>query len=445
MVIDKLRDEFKNKRVLVVGLGLQGGGVGVVNFFSKLGAKVTVTDKKNHTELKLSIKKIKKNKNLKLVLGKHDLKDFINQDLIIKGPSVPWNLPEIIEAKKHKIPILMEIPFFFKYSPTQNIIGITGTRGKSTTTNLIFSLLKKSGFNVFLGGNIPNISTISLLEKLHEDDWIVLELSSWSLSGMKTVKMSPHISVFTNLYPDHLNYYKDMNEYFKDKSYVYKFQTKNDFLVANQSLRLRIEKQPPASKIIYINSKSIKFNLLHLKGVHNRENAACAFQVGKILNIKISKIKKILQNSRGLPFRQEVVRKMGNITFINDTTSTTPVATEKAIERFYPKGKIILILGGNSKELPTVSLINKLKNVSKIIFLEGSFTRELYDQIMHKYPNKVTSVYSRLSDAVDKAYSEAKRINSKTFVLLSPGATSFATFKNEFDRGEQFNKLIKKL
>lgn len=447
-VYSLLQKKYKNKKVLVVGLGLQGGGVGIASFFAELGAKVVVTDKKNQQQLRPSVEKLK-NLPIKFHLGNHELKDFLEADLIFKGPSVPWSMKEIVEAEKKGIPVEMEMSFFASYFPGK-IIGITGTRGKSTTTLMIFHLLKNSGFSVFLGGGLPGISTINYLKTLKKTDWVVMELSSWALSGFHKKKISPHIGVFTNLYPDHLNYYQNIDDYFYDKKAIYLYQKENDYLIANQFLKEFIKKDQPRSQVVFFEKKDFPYQLKNLTGDHNLENAASSLKLAKILKIDEKKAIEIISNFQGLPFRQEKIGKIKNIVFINDTTSTTPIATIKAIETFKGK-KIILILGGNSKNLPFENLIKKLKAVEKIVLLDGSFTKEIIDKLRYFYNHKISNqVFNLLTDAIDYAYKEALKMslkfkNEEILILFSPGATSFAMFNNEFHRGEEFNRIVKEI
>jgi len=417
LVYNQLKEKYEGKKVLVVGLGLQGGGVGVAKFFSELGAYVIVTDKKSEKQLLPSIEKLKDFKNIDYHLGGHHQDDFITADNIFKGPSVPWDL---------------------------KLIGITGTRGKSTTTNLIYQLLKNSGFNVFLGGGLPGISTIEYLKVADKNSFLVAELSSWALSGFHRAKISPHISVLTNLYPDHLNYYKNIDDYFYDKAAIFIYQNKNDFLVVNSQLNSQIKKFSPKSNIFYFSKEDFPFQLTYLKGDHNLENAASSLKVAQILEIDREKAIKIISNFNGLPYRQQIVGKKNNVIFINDTTSTTPIATIRAIDTFQDK-KVVLILGGNSKNLPFDDLIKKLKNVEKIVLLAGSFTDQILDNLKRSYKDKVSDkIYDNLEKAVDEAYRLALNFKN-SYVLFSPGATSFAMFNNEFHRGDEFNRIVKKI
>lgn len=445
-LIAKLKNQFNNKKVLVVGLGLQGGGVGLVHFFSSLGANVTVTDLKTKEKLKKSINKLSA-LNIKYTLGKHKISDFTSSEYIFKGPSVKWDLPELVCARKKGVKIDMEASFFVKHCPS-TVIGISGTRGKSTTTMMLYSLLKKSKKKVFLGGNIPNISTIKILKSVTSQDYVILELSSWQLSGLNKKKISPNISVFTNLYPDHLNYYHSMNDYVIDKKALYLNQKSSDYLIANKALKKEIEKDNPKSKIYYFQNTDFQKRLKYLKGVHNKENAACVLIVAKILKINKKCIEEHLINFKGIPYRQEIIGSKNNIIFVNDTTSTTPIATIKAIDSFFDS-RIILILGGKTKGLPTSKLLKKLNDVEKIVLLKGSFTSEIYKILNKKIKEKISGEYDDLGKAVEKAYKIANKIKDKykeeVIVLFSPGATSFELFDNEFHRGKEFNRIYKRI
>ncbi len=440
-------EQYQGKKILVVGLGLQGGGVGIAKFFAEQGAKVTVTDKKTENQLAPSLEALK-NYSITYRLGGHNLQDFLDADVIFKGPSVLWSTPEIVAAEKKGTPVEMELSFFSENFPGK-IIGVTGTRGKSTTSQLLFDLLQQSGYPVHLGGGLPGISTINYLKTLGKDDWIVMEISSWALSGFHRKKISPHIGVFTNVYPDHLNYYKNMDDYLNDKKAIFIYQKEDDYLVVNKVL-LDIVKEAK-SKIIPFDKNGFPSELNNLKGDHNLENAAAALQVAKILGIDEKKAIDFISNFKGLPYRQEIIERKENVIFVNDTTSTTPIATIKAIDSFKDK-RIVLILGGNSKNLPFENLIAELNKVEKIILLAGSFTDQVIDDLRNSMPDKISiKVYDDLEEAVKEAYEIAKEVNltlggeREVCVLFSPAATSFAMFNNEFHRGDEFNKIVKKI
>lgn len=444
-LFDQLKKTFKKKKILIVGLGLLGGGEGLVKFFVELGAKVRVTDKKKADLLRPTLDRLR-GLPVEYSLGRHKLSDFLWSDIIFKGPSVPWDLPEICKAKRQGKIIDMELSFFASHCQAK-IIGITGTRGKSTTTNLIYHILKNTGINVYLGGRLPNISTLKLLKKIQPSDYVVLELSSWDLSGFHKKRISPHIAVFTSFYPDHLNYYKNMNEYFYDKSAIYLYQHQSDFLVVNHSVKKYLEShfKEIKSKIFFYSDKDLPLKLKYLYGKHNYENGAAALQVAKILKIDLDRAKKLIVNFQGLSYRLEKIGKKDKILFINDSASTTPIAVIRAIQSLIDR-KIFLILGGNSKNLPFDDLVKWLTKVEKIILITGSFTKEILPFLRKKYPNRITKIYSDLKTAVEVAFDYANQEKKgEKVILFSPGATSFAMFKNEFHRGEEFNKIVRKL
>lgn len=438
-IIQKLKNEYQGKKVLVVGLGLQGGGSGVAEFFAKLGAQVTVTDKKSKEQLQSSIDLLK-DYPIKYHFGEHPVSLFTESDLIFKGPFVPWNIPGIIEAEKKGIPIEMELSFFAKMCPAK-IIGITGTRGKSTTTHMIYAMMKEFGMPVFLAGSLPGISTISYLDTVTNKDWIVMELPSWPLADFYRKKISPHIAVFTNLYPDHLNFYKSMNDYAFDKKAIYLNQNEDDHLVINRALKDIVEHDYVKSHVHYFEYKDWQYEFEYLQGNHNRENASSALQVGKILGFNQQKSIRFLSAFKGLPYRQQKIGVKNGVIFVNDTTSTTPVATSVAINTFVKDSKkIYLILGGNAKKLPHEILIDNLVKTEKIILLKGSLTDELMPILQTRFSDKITDVYDSIEHAVRKAYELT--LSTGGLVLFSPGATSFAMFHNEFHRGDEFNRVV---
>lgn len=413
-----------------------------MKFFSELGADVTATDLKTEEQLSPSVEALKPYR-AKFSLGKHHMSDFLSADYIFKGPSVPWMLPELLEAEKKRIPIEMEAAFFASLCPAQ-IIGITGTRGKTTVSQMIYESLKGMRSGVYLSGNISGSSTIELLHKISTGDLVILELSSWQLSGFHRKKWSPHVAVFTNFYPDHLNYYKSEEEYFRDKSAIYAYQKPSDYLIANAQLKERLKKEDIKSTISYFSAKDFSTPLKYLRGAHNYENAAAALLIKKTLGNKLEQAIKTITEFKGVRYRQEIVEERNNVFFVNDSTSTTPISTIKALEAFND-GKVVLILGGNSKQLPFDELVARLDSVDFIALLQGSFTDEILSPLRKKFPEKISEPYDSLKVAVEKAYAVAQTFQQKTYILFSPGATSFGMFANEFDRARQFDELVRRL
>lgn len=445
MNLNQYQDYIKDKKVLIWGLGLQGGGLSSALFFLKNNARVLITDLKTELELKPSLDKLKKYQFEKR-LGEHKYEDFswadtivINQDIFNNAPNSPY-LNYIIEDRKQ---IETEIGLFFKFC-TKPIIGITGTRGKTTVATVAAQMLRNSGFKIFLGGNISSSQNLANIEKANKVDWVVLELSNYQLHGLDYVKKSPHISIITSISPDHFKSYNSMDDYINDKKIIYKYQNQEDFLIINQQIDFSRNLNTKAQVVYFDNFTLTQDWKLKLSGEHNRTNLAAAYQLGKILNINNEVIKLSLTSFSGVDFRLQKIATISGIDFINDTTATTPTAAIIALNSFSDK-KIIWVGGGSSKKLPLLDLANLLiKKADKIILLSGSGTIELLE-VLKKYPQFEEKFIGEFGDffaAVNKAYQIADK---DSLVLLSPGFASFGMFTNEFDRGEQFNKIVENL
>jgi len=428
---------FKDKKIMIMGLGLLGRGINIARFLAEIGSQLTITDLKTEKELKSSLNKLKKFKNIKYVLGRHRLVDFRNKDMIIKAAGVPIDSIYIKEARKHKIPIEMDASLFVKLAGIKTI-GITGTRGKSTVTDIIYQILKKSysSGNVFLGGNVKGLATLPLLKKAKKNDVIVLELDSWQLQGFNDSKISPEISIFTNFLPDHMNYYKNrMDRYFKDKSSIFKFQNKNDYLIVSQQAKQEISKRFNGvikSKMIISGNKKWQAKLT---GKHNQENFNLAAQVLEILGIKKEIIKKEFKKYLGLSGRMEFVRNFKGVDYYNDTNATSPEAVIAALSTI--NKDIILIAGGNDKRLDYKKMVEIIeKRVKTLVLIRGTATDKIIDLMGYSI-----ETVDNMKDAIKKANKFAKRGD---VILLSPGAASFGIFKNEYDRGDQFKKYVQK-
>jgi len=428
---------FSGKKITVMGLGLLGRGVGDVEFLAQCGAKLTVTDLKKKSELAISLKKLKKYRGITYVFGKHRLSDFRDKDMVLKAAGVPLDSPYIAEAKKNGIPVEMDASLFARLAYGVTIIGVTGTRGKSTTTNLIYQILKRADKRAHLAGNIQGIATLPLFAKVRPDDYVVAELDSWQLQGFGDAKISPHISVFTNFMRDHQNYYKgSMQKYFSDKANIYTYQKKEDYIICGKEVASKIKSK---SKKIIAKWNNIPKNWkIKLLGKHNKENIACAINVAEALGIRAEVIRKEVENFNGVPGRLEFVRTWKGITFYNDTTSTTPDALIAALETLGRKKKnIILIAGGTDKNLEYGSATQSIKKyVKTLVFFPGTATEKMKKLLPKGFVyEEVKNMKEGLKQAI--AYSTKGDV-----ILLSPGAASFGLFKNEYDRGEQFNREI---
>ncbi len=430
---------FRGKRVTVMGLGLLGRGVGDAVFLAKLGCKLTVTDLKGRKELAPSLRPLKKYKGVKFVLGGHKKEDFRNADFILKAAGVPLDSPYIKEAQTRKIPVYMSTALFAKFAKEKGatIIGVTGTRGKSTVAHLLFHILKVAKRRVHLGGNIRGLSTLAMLPKIRKEEVVILELDSWQLQGFKELRISPAISIFTNFMEDHLNYYPSMKRYFEDKAAIFAHQNKSDALIAGPSVAKWLPKV--SSRLEKAKAQDVpKVWRRNLPGIHNDENVACAMAAAGALGVPLPLVRKGAETFKGVEGRLDFVREVRGISIWNDNNATTPTATVAALRSLRGKGRIVLIMGGHDKKLSLHSFAREVeKRAAHIILLPGTGT----NLFKKKYKGEYTEVYS-LKDAVSQAMRVAE---SGDQVLFSPAFASFGLFKNEYERNDLFLKMVRSL
>ena len=325
------------------------------------------------------------------------------------------------------------------------IIGVTGTRGKSTVTHMVHAILKEAGKKVLLGGNVRGVSNLELLKEATLEHIAVLELDSWQCQGFGEAKMSPHIAIFTTLYPDHLNYYKnDLDAYLADKANIFLNQKPEDTLVlGKQCAPTVIEKYGDKieAETIVVDELNLPDTwTLCIPGMHNRYNAALALAAARAMQISDEVSRHALETFTGVPGRLELIREVNGIKIYNDTTSTTPEATNVAITALSDVGRgtsyIVLIMGGADKGLDMNALLARLANVKQVILLAGTGTSRVLECI----PN--APVFDNLEKAVYEAFMVTE---PGDIILFSPAFASFGMFKNEYDRGDQFNKLVSAL
>ena len=462
------KQQFKGKKITVMGLGILGRGLGYTKFLAECGADLIVTDLKTKEQLATSFKALENFKNIKFVLGEHRLEDFRGRDIVVKAAGVPLDSIYIKEAKKNKIPVEMDVSLFAKCAPGVMIIGVTGTRGKSMTTTLIYEILKsnekflsssakatagRGKINVYLGGNLRGVATLPLLKKVKDGDILVCELDSWQLQGFGEAKLSPQISVFTTFMPDHMNYYKNsMEKYFSDKANIFKNQKKDDLLIIRPGMKEFINKKEVKGKLIVVNSKDVSNLKFNVPGIHHKENLACAVKVAEVLGIPEKNIKKAVENFKGLEGRMQLLKIFKGVKIYNDNNATTPEATIVGIESLAMQGKalharpclaqgsIILICGGASKNIPLDNFVKVVNKYCKaVMMIPGTGTDELIKG------NKLTiknEAGKDLKEIVKKALGEAKKGDT---ILFSPAFASFGMFNNEYERNDLFMKIIKGL
>lgn len=394
-------------------------------------------------------------------------RDYSFYDIIFRSPSVPpLNLPNETSVTK----------YFFEHCPCP-IIGVTGTKGKGTTCSFIKSILDALGQDAHLVGNI-GVPAINVLDELTPNSVVVYEMSSFQLWDLTK---SPHIAVVLRIEPDHLDVHKDFADYVNAKSHIAKFQSPDDYIVyfKTDADSTKIAQKSPAHQVTYPFTlpDDIKKSI-RLPGQHNIENATAAIAaVASYLNLPpedflakySSKIKQGLRHFKGLPHRLEFIRELDHIKYYDDNFSTNPASTRVAIDAF-PDSNLVVIIGGRDKtnyaDLPEIRDILQSPQI-KIAILLGESGLEL----AKRYPDLRFRLVNSLPAAVTAAHLEAKAIEEGLFeepeqnprlfsrkkttpapepprptvVLMSPAAASFDMFDNVYDRGDQFQKLVKAL
>ncbi len=458
---------FKNKKITVFGLGLLGGGLGVVKFLAKHGAKkIIITDIKTEKQLKKTVEKLKGFNNIELVLGYHRIEDFTKVDMVIKNPGISWDNKYIKQALNKKIPVEMDSSLFFKLCKNK-IIGVTGTKGKTTISSMTFDILKYAKKNPVMVG-VGQASVLDKLEVLKKNSLVVFELSSWRLSALGRAKLSPSVAVFKNILPDHLNYYKGMKEYFNDKKNIFQYQKPSDWLIVNsddeklkemlltvksQIVEFSLKEQRHGRSVfckdgaIYINDgidvrKLVTTDELKLYSNHSIANVLASIGVAFVCGLKLDEIKKAVTKINLIAHRMEFVDKINDIKYYNDSAATIPQASIAAIESF--NKPVILIAGGSDKNLDFSELGRVIaKKVKGVVFLKGEATEKLIKEIKKNMPEREHTKFE-IKDSMRKAVEEATRCaEAGDIILLSPGSASFGVFANEFDRGDRFKNAVK--
>lgn len=429
---------FSGKNIAVVGFGIEGKDA--INYLLSQGAYVTLLDKKPETDLDFT--GIDKEK-IKIKTGDGYLDDLSGYEFLVRSPGVYRYLPELTDYEKNGGNITSAIKIFFENSPAK-IIGVTGTKGKGTTSTLIYNLLKEDGRDVYLSGNIGK-PYLELLPALNENSWIVMEMSSFQLIDMER---SPHISVVLNVTSDHMDWHKDLNEYINAKKNIVRFQNDSDYSLINEEYESSNSFAADAKgKVVFFSKEKLdpayKENLL-LKGEHNLENIAAAVAVAEVLNIDKEKIKNVVSNFKGLEHRLELVDVVNGVTFYNDSFATGPQPTIAAIKSFREPETIIL--GGSDKGLEFSelgSVISKADNVANILLI-GLIGPKIGDAI--KSAGYKGNILDLGSPSMDYIVKKALDLTPKGgVIILSPAAASFDMFKNYKDRGNKFKEAVAKL
>ncbi|MDO8639066.1 MAG: UDP-N-acetylmuramoyl-L-alanine--D-glutamate ligase, partial [Candidatus Daviesbacteria bacterium] len=419
--------------------------LGATKFFAKAGARVRVTDVKTAEQLKPSIDTLKEFPDIEYILEEHRYEDFDWADLIIKNPALKPDNPYLKYAKEKGKQIETDMGIFLQFVKPGQIIGVTGTKGKSTTASLIYEALKAVGQDIVLAGNIGK-SVLDTIPYVKKDTLVILEISSFQLEGFADHQVSPKYAVITNIYPDHLNYYGSMEKYIESKKIIAQYQSPDDFLFIRRNDEITSKPeflQNLKGQIIYFSKSDLPENFSpKLPGEHNLENFAVALAViNKILRTQgvPQRAYTALEDFQGVEFRLQLIYDKDNIKIYNDTAATNPDATIQALQAL-PNS--ILIVGGVNKNLPYEQLAKAIKKYPKAVyFLEGTATDELL-KLCVPAQGEALQTYNDLEMILQDI---KKIIKPGNTILFSPGAASFNLFQNEFDRGRKFNLAVEKI
>ena len=452
---ESFKKELKTKKIAVLGAGVSN--IPLLKQLACENCDVTLFDQKEKENINEDIQKLIDEKKIKCFLGQNYLEGLKSFDIIFRSPSLLPSNPYLKEEESRGCYITTEVEEVIKYAPCK-VIGITGSKGKTTTTTIVSKILENLGYNVYVGGNIGT-PLFTKIEQLKETDIVVLELSSFQLMGMRT---SPDIAVITNISPDHLDIHGSYEEYINAKKYIFKNAKKNSILVLNSEDEIvKNFAHEFEGEVRYFGTNSnldtyylkenkiwnkekeiIDTTKLILKGEHNYINICAALSAIKDFIKDTSNLEAILKNIPSVPHRLEFVREIDGVKWYNDSASTTPDKCLGGLSAF--SEKIVLIAGGSDKNIPYTPLAKPVtEKVSKLI-LFGQTKNKIYDAVMEEVKrtnNRSLKIY--VLDDLESAISVAKKVAvSGEVVLFSPASASFDMFKNAYQRGDIFKKLV---
>lgn len=456
-------DDLRGKRVTVVGLGVLGGGVGVARYAVEQGARVTVTDMRDAGELAQSVQALE-GLPITYRLGGHDINDFLPEgaDVIVRNPGVPRQAEFLLAARDHGVPIEMEMSLFFRACAAP-IIGVTGTKGKTTVSTLIGDMLASWNPHSVMAGNM-GISALAALERIDQQTPVVIELSSWQLEALDEHQLGPAVAVLTNIHEDHLNHYDGYEDYAATKRTIANHLCDRDVVVYNatQADVARIAKETSGRLMpfgdqdpggdgawptdidmrVRWNGDVVAYDRpahLTLSGVSGTQNALAAISAATARGVPVSTIASALASFQGVPHRLEQVNRCGGLTFINDTSATAPVAAAMTVDLLTSRSKALTLIAGGADKASDFSVMARAIAISgaRLVLLEGSGTERLLFAL-EAHGVKRIATHPSLATAFDTALSETTGGGA---IVLSPGCASFGMFQNEFDRGEQFRQL----
>ena len=437
--------------------------VPLLDYLYEKKAKVTVFDQRNIENIDKEIMDKITNYSFQFSLGSNYLEKLKGFDFIFRSPSCLPTVPELEAESKRGAIVTTEIEMLIEMCPGK-VIGVTGSDGKTTTTSLIYNILKKAGYKTWLGGNIGT-PLFTKLPEMEENDVVVLELSSFQLMGMK---ISPSISVITNITPNHLNIHKDYEEYINAKKNIYKYQNEDGILVLNYDNEITRNCAKEANgKVIFFRSKEklengyiVDENVIKeckdkvrkyildtkevkLRGKHNYENISTALAATNTL-VDMDVAVEAIKEFNSVEHRLELIREIDGVKWYNDSVSSSPTRTIAGLYSY--DENIILIAGGYDKNLDYTPIAKPIVEKVKCLILIGQTSGKIFEAVKEELENqnKTLPIYmcNTLQETVNIAKKEAKK---GEVVLFSPASASFDMFKNFADRGEKFKKIVNEI
>lgn len=428
-------EELCNKRITVAGLGRFGGGIEVSRWLVSQGARILVTDRELAGRLTESIRKLE-GLPIEFRLGEHRIEDFTTPDLVVTSPAIPPNNEFLQAARGAGVPVTTEIRLFIERCPCP-ILGVTGTKGKSTTTAMLGEILR-TRFTAWVGGNIGG-SLLDRLPQMKPDHVVVLELSSYMLEHLRPMRWSPHVSVVTMVARDHLEWHGSFANYVDAKKNIVRFHKSHEVAVLNEqdATSTQFAKETNA-KVVWFGAGDRPSFELSLIGEHNQLNAQAALAAAEAMGITREAASGALRNFKGLPHRLQLVHEHHGVKYINDSIATIPEAAIAACEAF-PEGTVIQIVGGYDKHLDMSAMCETLARRCKAVLTVGALGHALTERIRQTSGRRAEiHECGDLSSAVALARQLA---SAGDVVLLSTGCASYDQFVNFEARGDEFTRL----
>jgi len=433
-----------NQRITVQGLGYFGGGIAVARWLVSQGAKVLVTDSAPASKLADSLAQLQ-GLPITYRLGEHREEDFTQTDLVVASPAVPLTNKYLAAARSAGVPITTEIRLFTERCPSNLTLGVTGTKGKSTTTAMLAAILReKFGDRVFVGGNIGT-SLLEALPRIGPDDPVVLELSSYMLEHLRAANWSPHIAVVTMVARDHVEWHGSLEAYVNAKRVIVENQTEDDFAILNRACNTAQDfARHTRAQIKWFDAAAHPRFPLGLAGDHNQFNAQAAFTAAACLGVSWQQAAHALANFRALPHRLELVHESAGVSYYNDSIATIPEAAIAALESF-PSKKVLQIVGGKlPDDQPLESFCNTLVQRAKTVLCIGETGPKIAAKLAQSQATAAPPCYDCRDLAT--AVSQARQLAQPgDIILLSTGCKSYDQFPNFEARGEMFTKLARQM